>query len=227
VKEVMNVDRKIIERLVELIELGKQALSSREKGYSKGEFSFSYDRINEEITHRWGVSCLSLLNRVFGKDSDHYIQFDKLFSEFAKPQNVLKAYGILQSAKDDYEKDFLFETRVLIQAEVFDDFLEQSKHLLDVGYYGSAAVIAGSVLEDGLRKLCTNKGVVLSAKPKLDSMNSALAKASAYNLLTQKRITALADLRNKAAHGKWDEFNKSDVDQMISQVRAFMEDHFR
>jgi hypothetical protein len=57
-------------------------------------------------------------------------------------------------------------------------------------------------------------------------MNAELAKAGVYNLLTQKKITALADLRNKAAHGKWTEFTPSDVEQMIAQIRAFMETHF-
>jgi hypothetical protein len=36
----------------------------------------------------------------------------------------------------------------------------------------------------------------------------------------------LADIRNKAAHGKWDEFTKDDVEDMLRQVRQFMEAHF-
>ena len=79
----------------------------------------------------------------------------------------------------------------MIQAEVFDDFLDQAKHLLGNGYYAPAAVIAGSVLEDGLRKLCAQKGITLSAKPKLDSMNAELAKSGAYNVLTQKKLPHL------------------------------------
>jgi hypothetical protein len=57
-------------------------------------------------------------------------------------------------------------------------------------------------------------------------MNADLAKAGAYNSLVQKRITTLADLRNKAAHGRFSEFSDKDVEQMILQVRSFMEDHF-
>ena len=57
-------------------------------------------------------------------------------------------------------------------------------------------------------------------------MNAELAKSGVYNVLTQKKITALADLRNKAARGRWNEFTATDVEQMISQVRPFMEDHF-
>ena len=57
-------------------------------------------------------------------------------------------------------------------------------------------------------------------------MNAELAKAGAYNLLWQKNITALADLRNKAAHGQWDQFTKDDVATMLQQVRSFMTNHY-
>jgi hypothetical protein len=39
-------------------------------------------------------------------------------------------------------------------------------------------------------------------------------------------MTMLADIRNKAAHGKWDEFTKADVEDMLRSVRQFMETHF-
>jgi hypothetical protein len=39
-------------------------------------------------------------------------------------------------------------------------------------------------------------------------MNAALAKAGKYNKLMQKRITALADIRNSAAHGNFNQFTQ-------------------
>jgi uncharacterized protein (UPF0332 family) len=114
----------------------------------------------------------------------------------------------------------------LIEAEVFDDFLEQAEHLLGSSYYQPAVVVIGSVLEDGLRKLCLKHEIPLPAKPMLDTMNADLAKRGVYNKLTQKRVTALADIRNKAAHGEWDEFTKHDVEDMLRSVRQFMETQF-
>lgn len=186
-----------------------------------------YDFIEDsELAHQWATSCLNLLGRVFGKESDHYSKFESLFTKLGSGANLVKMLGILKGAKDDFENGFLFETRSLIQAEVFDDFLEQADHLLEKGYFAPAAVIAGGVLEDGLRKLCLRQSISLPAKPTIDPMNVELVKTGIYNTLEQKRITALADLRNKAAHGKWAEFSEKDVEMMISQVRAFMEKHF-
>lgn len=82
---------------------------------------------------------------------------------------------------------------------MFGDLLEQSEHLLEQGYYQAAAVLAGGILEDSLRKLCQTHGVSIPAKPKIDAMNSELTKKGIYSVLVQKRITWLADIRNKAA----------------------------
>ena len=94
------------------------------------------------------------------------------------------------------------------------------------GYVAPAAVIAGAVLEDALRKLCVQKDVELPEKPKVDWMNARLAKLGVINSLTQKKITTLADIRNSAAHGKWDAFEPSDVAGMIEWTRDFMQKNF-
>lgn len=107
----------------------------------------------------------------------------------------------------------------MVQSEVFDNELEQAEELLKSGYHAAAAVIAGVVLETGLRELCTRQGI---DHGKLEKMNADLAKAGVYNKLQLKRITALADIRNSAAHGKPDEFTKEDVKMMIRDVEQFL-----
>jgi hypothetical protein len=56
-------------------------------------------------------------------------------------------------------------------------------------------------------------------------MNADLAKAEAYSVLVQKGVTWLADLRNKAAHGLWNEFSARDVETMLKQVRTFVTEY--
>jgi len=219
----MNVDKKIIDRLDELIELGKRVLSTR-RSPSPGHITSDF--VDVQLANQWLTSCLNLLSRVFGEASAHYQSLSKHFSSYLKFPDVDQAFGVLLAAKDDYEKGSLFEVKVLIEAELFDDFLEQAENLLRSGYHQPAAVIAGSVLEDGLRKLCEKQGITLPDKPKLDWMNSELAKRGVYNKLTQKKIISLADIRNNAAHGKWNEFQKSDVEEMLRSVRDFMERNY-
>ena len=119
----------------------------------------------------------------------------------------------------------MFELRGLIEAEVFDDILEQADHLLELDYRGPAAVAAGCILEDGLRKLTERQGLPLSGKAKLDKMNADLAKSGLYSKLVQKKITALADIRNSAAHGNWDNLETDDVKDMLDYTRRFLGDY--
>ena len=111
---------------------------------------------------------------------------------------------------------------MLVQAEVFDSELEQANELLGSSYSIAAAVIAGVVLETALRELCYTEGI---SPGKLDKINADLAKAGVYNQLRQKRITALADIRNSATHGKPNKFTKQDVTNMIRDIGHFLANH--
>ena len=112
--------------------------------------------------------------------------------------------------------------RSLVQAEVFNSELEQATELLRKSYKAPAAVIAGTVLETALRELCDRNQIIPG---KLEKMNADLAKKGVYNLLMQKRITALAQVRNDAAHGKHDGYTEPDVKTMISDIERFLADH--
>ncbi|MFM0648101.1 HEPN domain-containing protein [Paraburkholderia bryophila] len=219
----MTVDSKILTRLEELIALGRKVLATRRQpapGFLTGDF------VDVQLANQWLTSCLSLLSRVLGENGVHYQRIKEQFPDYPKWANVEQAFGVLLAAKDDYESGSIFNMKMLIEAELFDEFLEQAEHLLKAGYFQPAAVLAGSVLEDGLHKLCYANGVSVPDNPKLDSMNSELEKQGTYSKLVQKRITAIAGLRNSAAHGKWNEFEKSDVESMVRDIRDFMSKHY-
>lgn len=173
----------------------------------------------------WKIKAKNLLNKSCGQDSEHY----QTFSENEKTGLYGTNLGTLQrlkaiflAAREDYEGGYLKSTRSLIQAEVFDSELEQAQMLLCAGYKAPSAVVAGVVLETSLRELCDRQGI---SHGKLDKMNSDLAKAGIFNKLQQKRITAIADLRNSAAHGKHDEFGEADVTDMIRDITRFISEY--
>ena len=60
-------------------------------------------------------------------------------------------------------------------------------------------------------------------KPKkADQLNADLANASVYSKLDLKSVTSWLDLRNKAAHGKYSQYTKEQVQLMIQSVQDFM-----
>ena len=61
-----------------------------------------------------------------------------------------------------------------------------------------------------------------SIPKKADAMNADLTKAGIYNLLSQKSVTGWLDLRNNAAHGKYDEYSQEQVKLMYQGVTDFI-----
>lgn len=137
--------------------------------------------------------------------------------------------GTLRALRTDYESGHLQSVIELVHADVFADFLEMAEYLFEQGYKDPAAVIVGSVLEEHLRKLCQKVGIATSqaggAPKKADSLNAELVGAFVYSKLDQKSVTAWLDLRNKAAHGRYGEYTKEQVELMLQGVRDFSARH--
>jgi hypothetical protein len=141
---------------------------------------------------------------------------------------AIQLAGVLSAVRADYESGYLQRVEALIHADVFGDFLEMADELLSKGYEDPAAVIVGSVLEEHLRKLAGKAGVEveIDGRPrKADALNADLRKAEVYNNLEQKSVTAWLDLRNKAAHGQYGDYDKAQVEALLRDVRAFMLRH--
>lgn len=178
--------------------------------------------LDPEQLLNWSVKVASLLERI-GPEASSQL---RMFVEAEKTKSMDSAFdrfkrmkAVFLAVKEDFEGGYLVSYRNLVQAEVFTSELEQAQELLNTGYATAAAVVAGVVLETTLRDLCTPLGI---DHDKLDKMNADLAKAGAYNKTQQKRITALAGIRNSAAHGKPEEFTAADVKGMIDDVERFL-----
>lgn len=195
------------------------------KATKHSEYSGSYDQVDEIMLDEWKVKAKSLIVKACGNDGEHI----KAFVAAEKPRNFDDSYRrlkrvkpVFMAAKDDFQGGYLSSVKTLVQAELFDSELEQASELLTSGYKGPAAVVAGVVLETALKDLCTQNSI---PHAKLDKMNSDLAKAGLYNKLQQKKITALADIRNSAAHGDWGSFNEDEAKEMIRDVERFLSNH--
>jgi hypothetical protein len=56
-------------------------------------------------------------------------------------------------------------------------------------------------------------------------LNVELARATVYNLVEQQAVTGWLALRNKAAHGAYDAYDRKQVEQMLDGVREFIGRH--
>jgi len=165
-----------------------------------------------------------------GEKSAYSKEVDRLLKELPLLHtHTTSIIGVAKGLLEDLKAGYLQTLVEIVHGDVFGDFLEMAQHLCESGYKDAAAVITGSTLESHLRELCRKSGVSIEVrKPdgvvpkKADSMNADLASAEVYSKLDQKNVTAWLDLRNKAAHGKFNEYSKDQVLILISSVRDFI-----
>lgn len=177
------------------------------------------------------VRARAAIERVSGIKSPYTKQVEEILSiENDNEYNKLKMIiGVVEGLAVDLESGYLSSITEIIHGDIFSDFLEMAFYLLDSGFKDAAAVIAGGTLESHLRQLSTKHKIDIEHKSskgirpkKADQINSDLAKAEAYTKLEQKNITAWLDIRNKAAHGDYESYEKENVSLMIAGLRDFI-----
>jgi hypothetical protein len=216
----------LIERVDELIELGRILLRSS----SPPTLMDHAETIaNVEGLSEFRTASLSFISRVFEEESAFYKELDAETRKKSK-KGVSASIGILKACQSEIEGGWLFTVRGLVASELFSDFLEMAEHLLTASYKDAAAVMIGGVLEEHLRRLCEKNSISVT-KTKADGkvipltaspLNDELAKATTYTKLDQKMVAACLDLRNSAAHGKYEEYGKMQVEDMLRNVRSFI-----
>ncbi len=218
--------------MTEAIEASKSVRTEthQPRHYRRGEEPSTYQvySIDFKLFRMWQTSVLSLLSRVLGKNDPTFAEFRTLkntnFStSHSKFDNLL---AVFESAKSDYEGGYLFKVRNLANAEVFTDELDQAGGFQRGGHKVAAAVVAGTVLETTLRAICAQHPDV-EPSDKINKMNADLAKTDFYSLAVSRQVSAWADIRNAAAHGRPDEFDDNSVARMIDGIRDFMAFYLR
>ena len=239
----VNLQKKYIDRFNLLIELGE--LIDQE---IKEDLANRRTLTSSPSIMQWKTSCISLLSQILqGSNAHKYLieEFEEI--QISNSRKVTKGYidrlsipeaiGKLKAIKDDFENGFLANLSIQIEAEIVANYLEQAENLLNEGSRGKydhvpAAVLTGAVLEKSLRTLCdqqtppiltfktTTKGKSepLTLNPLIDEMK----KAAVFNELKAKQLRFWADIRNAAAHGEFDKFSRSEVEQMIEGVKNFL-----
>jgi len=177
------------------------------------------------------TSGLSFILELFGNKHPYYESFNKqVTDEYADEIQV--GIAIIKNIKKEIENGWLNSMKGIISAEIFNDFLEMAEHLLESGYKDASAVMIGSVLEEHLRQLCLKNEIEISEERNSktspvnsERLNNELTKKEVYNKLEQKSITTVLDLRNKAAHGHYSEYDAKQVKVMYDTVLNFILKH--
>ncbi|MCH8151883.1 MAG: hypothetical protein IH830_05875 [Planctomycetes bacterium] len=155
------------------------------------------------------------------------------FGCLVNPPNQLPQ---LIGLRDDFVSGFLDDLGERIEAEIAADYMGQAERLLTEGQSGKydhvpAAVLAGAVVENALRQLCDRQSPPIPSKKRngqpltLDPLIVALKKADVIKQTEAAQLSSWAHVRNKAAHGEFNQFHPAQVASMIEGVRDFLARH--
>jgi hypothetical protein len=180
-----------------------------------------------EVTTALITQMSATISRLAPKTSQYLENFELLLKRVGGTNAVSVPHlvGMLTALREAYDKGYLHTIEELVHADLFADFLEMAEYLVSENYKDPSAVVAGSVLEEHLRNLCQRNTIPIdvAGKPKkAEALNTDLASNGAYSKLDQKSVTAWLDLRNKAAHGHYNQYTKEQVELMIQGIRNFL-----
>ena len=235
-----KIHAQFLARFDELIKEGTSLLASCEviPPHSNGNVFIVYTTYNWDSQRlaRWQTNCLAIFQPLFSQGTNLKEQVDAFSEAGGKKPEVEYCLGILEAFRDDFAKGFLDDLLLKVEAEIAGDYMGQAENLLKEGGSGKydhvpAAALTGAVLEKALRTLCgqqeppvsttTPKGEPKTMNPLIDD----LKKAGLFNELKAKQLRSWADIRNKAAHGEFDQSTKADVEQMMSGITTFLADY--
>lgn len=159
------------------------------------------------VTTEQALQCKHAIDRFAPKGTTFRDYAGNIFETriISSPSTVLQYLKrTLLSLKTAYERDQLKSIQELLHANLFLDFLEMAEHLLQQGYKDPAAVTAGGVLEEHLRKLCDKNLIPTTISESngktrnklIDSLNQDLYKENIYGKINMKDIESWAAIRN-------------------------------
>lgn len=142
------------------------------------------------------------------------LQTSALRLNYIMHQNVLALGEILRYLIIDIDSGFLVSLERRISAETYDDLMDHAEAYLAENRKDPAGVIAGVVFEDTIRRTCLSYDIDIEGKT-VDPLINALATQGVLTKLEGKEARACAEVRAKATHALWHEFNAEQVDVVI------------
>jgi hypothetical protein len=183
---------------------------------------------NKEHTaacERWITEALNIIDRAVPVEDNAYNRaIARLGGGGMFLDRVVRMGEILKALLVDSDAGLIADFGNKIRAETFDDFLNHADEYRQEGQHKAAGVLAGVVFEDTIRRICRGKGIA-DKDQNLEQLINALARRTVITGLQSKQAKAAADVRAKATHALWDEYNLDDVAEVIRLTRRLLEDH--
>lgn len=177
------------------------------------------------------IAGLAILQSLYGTDHQFYRDFEVGTHGKRTLFSLRSPVALIETVREQVDAGWLEDARALISADIFSNIIEMADYLLSESYKDAAAVLVGGSLEGHLRSLAIRHGVETQEPDRktgrmkarrAEALNEDLPKKSVYNLADQKQVTAWLNIRNDAAHVKYENYTQAQVQLMLQGVRDFI-----
>lgn len=212
----------ILSEIEELIKQANKLLENKSDSKKGVDFQCEYNdwyTKSFRIVKRYlpdRIDEFSALYESTGKIKDFFLSHP--YSSFNEPFILQIAIfasvpGILSSFYQNMDAMIYFEYQ--------EDELNEANKLLAISVRAAGAV-AGVVLEKHLKRLCSNNGISGAEEMTLGKLIPLLSTNGIISVTENKKLTYLADIRNKCDHAKKEEPREDEVKDLIDQTRRFI-----
>lgn len=171
----------------------------------------------------WRTRCVAFLMRIVGPTdayTEAFVQETDDRYRFLSARD--KGVHILANLRGDIEGGYLDNYYLGVAGEVLADLFDLATWSLSEGSTEAAAILAGSGLELGLRRLASARSVDITKARGIDGVNDALKAAGVYGAVRHGQVNAWRLLRNHAIHGDHAAYGEAEVRLMLEGIRAFL-----
>jgi len=203
----MSARTSLLKRFDELIDFGKTLSPSQS------------DLRYLARKQKWITSCQHILERTFGNESIYLKTYENLLNLGNQEAHITHGIALMEGAREEIEKGFLYKIEHLISADLFDSIIEQAEYLLKNGYKDVAAILGRVVVENTLKDIAKRENVNFPEDTKLAILNQILWQKGVYAKNVWRVIQAYVDLGNDAAHGHFEKYDQKSVQNMLNWIR--------
>jgi hypothetical protein len=219
----MNTREAALSQLNALITEGEAVTCS----YGITQFGGIQTQLPEHQVRAFITSAFAAVERIAGRNSEYYGQLVNIPAGkriILQPEIPAAAHGAVLALRSAIDTGLLTRLETIVRANVYDDMLSQADELLKSSYDVAAMVLVGAVLEQHLQKLCSAHALSWKGAGSLSKYNDLLRQVL-YDQVTWRRIQAIADLRNHAAHGEIDLVKADEVSDALKYVTRVLSEY--
>jgi hypothetical protein len=208
---------------------GSEAVKERIEQLIAQAPELSQNHANHHSQMAWLIAAQNTVQLVCPSENNPYHAHTKgvVVDLMARlPFKIEQVSALLLRLLEEIDRGLLTSIENQAIALTFDDFLDHGAEYLKHGRKNEAAVIAGIVFEDTIRRICRVLGASENGIA-LDTLISELTKRDppVLTALKAKRARAAAGLRTSAAHARWDEIDLRDVAPVIELTKELIGAH--